>query len=381
MEASAGPDKRDENTWASPFANRRGTVALLLLAGLGYAVCAVPVLQVRRDMDPLTGTTNDHARNRYCASQLVSHPIRSLTRPLLEIYREDTSKHKIATWSDSPCTHSGLVFFLAHAPYQWAIEAEILTPASATSLYVLMMLGFAHVFLVLGLRSHGVWPGTLLVFPWLVIMALLGLATPLSCCLGLLAFGAYAVDRPVRGTVFLSLAVSSFGRWIVVLPAAAYAVYLGRTVARQEVRTYWRSWRGRAWLVGGAVCLAWSLLATALVWLSWKELPATLSPRVFLVRVLTALVFALALARWRHSVFAAAGVSFGAFFVIYKSTMMAWYIEPLMPLFALARRRAELLVWAAMVVLASQGFDGVPNLVEIRFLLGWLGRGWASLLG
>ena len=381
MDASAGPDQRDAIAWTSPFANRRGAIVLLLLAGLGYAVCAVPVLQVRRDTDPLTGTMNDHVRHRYCASHLVSQPIRSLTRPLLEIYREDTSKHKIATWSDSPCTQPGLMFFLVHAPFQWAVEAELLAPASATTIYVLLMLGLAHVFLVLGLRLDGVWPGTVLVFPWLVMTALLGLATPLSCCFGLLAFGAYAADRPVRGTVFLSLAVSSFSRWVVVLPAAVYAIYLGRTIARQEVRTYWRSWRGRAWLVGAAVCLAWSMLATALVWASWKELPATLSPTSFLVRVLTALVFALALARWRHSVLAAAGASFGAFFVLYKSAMMAWYIEPLIPLFALARRRAELVVWAAMVVLASQGFDGVPNLVEIRHLLGWLWRGWANLLG
>jgi hypothetical protein len=350
---------------------------MFVLAGVFFCMCGGPVLRAGTDMDPLTRTMNDHARHRYCASFLATQPIRSLTRPLIELYKQDTSRFKVASWSESPCTQAGPVFFLVHAPFQWALDGGILSPSSATAIYVLLMLACAHLFLLLGLGLDGVWPGTLLVFPWMVGTALMGLATPLTCCLGLVAYRAFATQRPVRCVLFFSLAIASFTRWVVVLPAIVYLVgYLGRDTAWLQLRAYWQSWWGRVRVLSGAACLVWCLVATGFVWMGWKELTTTISPMAFALRCGIWLAFTVALLRWRSSGVAAVGASFGVFFVLYKSAMMAWYIEPLVPLFALAKRRAELLVWAILLLMASQAFDGVPNLVEVRLLSGWLWRSW-----
>jgi len=376
------PSVADEQlTWASPLKDRRARIVLFVLAGIFFGLCAMPVLRDGRNTDPLTGTMNDHVRHRYCAAFLATQPIRSLTRPLIELYNQDTSRFKVASWSESPCTQAGPVFFLVHAPFQWALDGGMVSPPSATAIYVLLMLACAHLFLLLGLACDGVWPGTLLVFPWLVGTALMGLATPLTSCLGLLAYRGLATQRLVRGAIFFALAMASFSRWVVVFPAILYlVVYLGRDTAWPQVQTYWQSWWGRVRVLAGAACLLWCLVATGLVWVSWKDLTTTLSPMAFLLRGGIWLTFTILLLRWRSSGVAAVGASFGAFFVLYKSTMMAWYIEPLVPLFALAKRRSEFLAWGILLLLASQAFDGVPNLVEVRLLTGWLWRSWILML-
>jgi len=196
-----------------------------------------------------------------------------------------------------------------------------------------------------------------------------------------LGYRALATDRPVLGSIFLTLAIASFSRWVVVLPAIVYIVgYLNRVTAWEEAKSYWRTWWRRAQFLGAALCLLWCLVATVLVWASWKEITTTVSPVAFLLRCAVWLACTLALLRWRRSGVAAVGASFGAFFVLYKSAMMAWYIEPLVPLLALAKRRGELLAWAILLVVASQAFDGVPNLVEVRLLFAWLWRGWIHVI-
>lgn len=349
---------------------------------VSFVLCAVPVLVSDRVNDPLSGEMSDHLRHRYCAAQLATQPIRSLTRPLGELHAEDASPNRFVSWQDSPCTQAGVVFFAVHAPFHLALELGALSPAWATTVYVLLMLACAHLFLLLALRRDGTWPAALLLYPWIVTMALMGLATPLTSVLGLLAYTAYADGRAVRGTLFLALAVSSFNRWVVVVPGVLFvSLVISRRAALDDLAAHWRTWRGRLPVLAAGGLLLWSLLATVLVWVSWKELP----PRAWLAgTVLRAFVlvgFAVALVLWRRSALAAVGLSFALFLFGYRSEIMPWYIEPLAAAFVLARRRSELLLWAVMVVVASQSFERGPNLVAIRNPVTWIVQTWAGLLG
>jgi hypothetical protein len=382
MQEPSLADERDCPNWPSPMGSSRGRAIGLVLLVLSFVLFAVPVLRSQRLADPLTGTVTDHIRNRYCASKLVAQPFRSLTVPLGDILRADDSRHGIASWGDTPCTQAGPVFFLVHAPFQWLVESEMVSPARATSIYVLLMLACAQLFFLVALRLDGVWPAALLLYPWVTSSALMGLATPLTCLLGLLAFRDYAAGRHFRATLVLALAVSSYNRWLVILPGIVYLLAMvERGAAWQDLRAHWRFWRGRLLVLGGLVYLGWCVGTMILVWVVRKPIPDPTSPLPVVLRYAVLVGFALALALRHRSAVAAVGTSFGIFFATFGDAMLSWYIEPLIPVFALARKRWELLLWLVLVVVASEAFDRVPNLAETRVLLGWLFGNWASLLG
>lgn len=328
----------------SGVSGRRAALAGAVL-GLSWLAFAWPVWRSTTARDPLDDFFTDHLRYRYCAALTVASPVHALTTTLATLYAEDQRAHRALLWETQPCHQPGVVFLAVHAPLQWLLDAELISELRATTLYVLLLLTLMHLAVGRLLVTRLWWAG-LAVYPFLLRCALNGLQEPLPFTLALFGAFDWAAGRRLRGLTLATLAFSAYSRWLVWPAGLACLCWRDRQALWAELRERARTWPGALGLVAVAAVLGWSLVGNWLVATVWVAAPGALSPGA--VAVLLAYAACLALYWWRARASDLAPVMLAAlgFLLVYRGLVLYWYLTPVLPAIALARRRGERWLWA-----------------------------------
>jgi hypothetical protein len=344
-----------------------------VLLSVFWALFAWPVWKSKTTRDPLHDFFTDHQRYRYCSALIVDAPVRALTTPLGTLYAEDHRRHRMLSWEHEPCNQAGIVYVAVHAPFQWLLDAELISEVRATTVYVLLVLILVHVATGRLLVSEFWWAGAL-VYPFLLCCGLNGLQEPIPFTLALFAAFRWADCRRLSALALLTLAFSAYSRWVVWLAGFAVLCWRERRALREDLRQ--TSVPGLVLLLGLVLTAGWSFIGSLLVASAWKLPESVLARGQVVVLVVYAACLLVHWYRERSSRFAPVMLAATGFLVTYRGGMPYWYMAPLLPTIALGRGVAERWLWYVAAVAFPIFIFGMREWLPAigEFLRrGWLG--------